>query len=214
MRMPLHHVRKLTDRALVIEVYWREKKKELIGMTITTNDGRESGHEERVHDIKSAFDILNYNQNLIQLADSKAGNLIIINSIFLASITSFVLDPKAGGSFMKGLEGVLVFCFFAATVAAVFNCLMIIMTRSDYTEKVHHPDLVFFGDIVKRTTAENYVFEFMKAKPREFLADILKRCYATAGIASRKYSHTKTAQQLTVLSSAMWLITVLMLFLR
>jgi len=38
-----------------------------------------------VKEIEVAFSILNYNQNLIQFADSKANALLLINSIFLAA---------------------------------------------------------------------------------------------------------------------------------
>ena len=38
--------------------------------------------------IDSAFEILNYNQQLVQFADSKAGNLIVINSLFI-----FLVEP-------------------------------------------------------------------------------------------------------------------------
>ncbi len=183
-------------------------------MSTYPQDSREAGLEEKKYDLESAFDILHYNQNLVQLADSKAGNLIVVNSIFLASITSFALDPRKTTGLLAGIEGIFVLLFFAASVAAIFVCLRIIMTRADFTEKIHQPDLIFFADIAKRTTPENYVFDFLKAKPRDFLTDLLKRNYTTASIATRKFIYTKTAQQLTVTSSALWLLNILVLFMR
>jgi hypothetical protein len=175
---------------------------------------RETTGEERPCDLKSAFNILHYNQNLVQLADSKAGNLIVINSIFLASITSFVMETKPASRIFSGFEGTFVIFFFAATVAAILYCLRIIMTKGTYYEGARHLDLIFFGDIAQKTTPENYIFDFIKIKPKEFLADILRRTYTTAQIADRKFSYTKTAQTLTVLSSILWLINILCLFMR
>jgi len=190
------------------------KEKELMNMGTYPQDRGETGPEEKNYSTESAFDILNYNQNLIQLADSKAGNLIVINSIFLASITSFAMDSMKGARLLPGLDCIFMLLFFGATVAAIFICLRIIMTKGDFTEKVHQKDLIFFADIAARTTPENYIFDFLKAKPKDFLTDLLRRNYTTASIASRKYSYTKTAQQLTVISSSLWLLTIMVLFLR
>ncbi|MGV8123475.1 MAG: hypothetical protein AB2L14_27290 [Candidatus Xenobiia bacterium LiM19] len=159
-------------------------------------------------DAKMAMDILHYNQNLIQLADSKANNLIVINSIFLASVTSLIMAPGAVGQAFPGLKGVLHLAFFFAAVSAIFFCLRIIMTKGDFSEKMRHKDLIFFGDIVHRNLPENYIFEYYRIKPKEFLDDILGRIFATASIADRKFNFTKTAQNITVLSSVLWVMTL------
>jgi len=164
-------------------------------------------------DAKMAMEILHYNQNLIQLADSKANNLIVINSIFLASVTSLIMDPKAAGQAFMGLHGLLHLAFFFASVSAIFFCLRIIMTKSDFSEKIRHNDLIFFGDIIKRNIPDNYVFDYYRIKPKEFLDDILNRIFATASIADRKFGFTKTAQSLTMFSSVLWVLTLFLFLL-
>jgi len=164
-------------------------------------------------DSRMAMDILHYNQNLIQLADSKANNLIVINSIFLASVTSLIMAPGSAGQAFTGLKMLLHFAFFFASVSAIFFCLRIIMTKGDFSEKIRHKDLIFFGDIVHRNLPENYLFEYYRIKPKEFLDDILGRVFATAKIADRKFGFTKTAQHITVLSSILWVLTLFLFLL-
>ncbi len=164
-------------------------------------------------DAKLAMEILHYNQNLIQLADSKANNLIVINSIFLASVTSLIMDPNAAGQAFYGLKGLLHLAFFFASVGAIFFCLRIIMTKGDFSEKIRHKDLIFFGDIIHRNIPENYLFGYYKIKPKEFLDDILRRIFATASIADRKFNFAKIAQHITVFSSILWVLTLFLFLL-
>lgn len=170
-----------------------------------------AGEESEVYDHRTAMEILHYNQNLVQLADSKAGNLIIINSIFLASITSFMIE-----SAHKTLSYPQLFQigFFASSVIAIYFCLHSIMTKGDFSEKVRHLDLVFFGDIMHNKTPESYIFEFVKTKPKALLSDILRRIYATSVIADRKFNRIKLAQNFTLIASLLWVLNLLLIFVR
>lgn len=163
-------------------------------------------------DHKTAIEILHYNQNLVQLADSKAGNLIIINSIFMASVTSFVVLAKSGNVF-DGLGQFMQFGFLVSSVVAIFLCLQLIMTKGNFTEKIRYLDLVFFGDIMHRKNSDGYIFEFTKAKPKHILHDILRRIYQTSLIADRKFAYCRLAQNWTMGSSILWLCNILLIFL-
>ncbi|MDQ7821919.1 MAG: DUF5706 domain-containing protein [Candidatus Eremiobacteraeota bacterium] len=165
-------------------------------------------------DLKSAFDVLHYNQNLVQFADNKANNLIVINSIFLASATSFLMGERGAAKAFSGFEGIFQLGFFVASIAAIFYCLMVIMTKGDYSEKAGRTDLVFFGDILARKTADNYVHDFTRIKPLDMQRDILRRNFSTAQIAERKFSLIKSAQSLTLASSVLWVITIAMVFMK
>jgi hypothetical protein len=182
-------------------------------MTINPADTRDLGSPPDNTDLKAAFDILHYNQNLIQLADSKANNLIVINSIFLASITSFIMGAKESGSILRGV-GIFHLGFLAVCIMAIYFCLRIIMTKGLPSEQIRHKDLIFFGDIVQRNSPDNYIFEYSKIKTKDFLHDILRRNYASAHIAHSKYHFTRIAQNLTFISAAMWLLSILFVFLR
>jgi hypothetical protein len=182
-------------------------------MTINPTETRELGSQGENSDLKAAFDILHYLQNLIQLADSKANNLIVINSIFLASVTSFIMGAKETGTTHGGM-GIFHLSFLVVCVMAIYFCLRIIMTKAYPTDQIRHKDLIFFGDIVQRNSPENYIFEFSKIKSKDFLQDVLRRNYVSAHIAHSKYHFTKIAQNCTVISATMWLLSILVMFLH
>jgi hypothetical protein len=168
----------------------------------------------KIEDVGSVMQILHYNQNLVQLADSKAGNFIVINSIFMASITSFMMAGHGGGGYMEQLGQMCQFSFFIASVAAIFLCLRLIMTKGDFSEKIRYMDLIFFGDITHRKNSDAFIYEFTRAKPKHILKDILRRIYATSIIADRKFALCRMAQNSTLVSSVLWLATILVLFLK
>lgn len=163
-------------------------------------NGGQAGMFPEAIDQHTTIEVLHYNQNLVQLADSNAGNLIIINSIFMASVTSFAVHAK-GGSMLNGLEQLLQFGFLVSSVVAIFLCLQLIMTKGNFTEKIRYLDLVFFGDIMHRKNSDGYIFEFTKAKPKHILHNILRRIYQTSLIADRKFAYCRLAQNWTLASS-------------
>lgn len=142
---------------------------------------------------KSAFEILHYNQNLIQFADGKANTLIVINSIALASATA-----------SSGLMG-LKMAFLLASVLSILLCLAVVVSRADADDEARRRDHIFFGDIMARSNGEQYAYEYVRTEPRIFLDDLLKRNYRLASIADRKYRFYGAAQQVTVVACVLWL---------
>lgn len=156
----------------------------------------EANHQETVG-LHEAYQVLNYNQQLIQFADSKAGNLIVINSLFIAAVQATGL--KAAGSLAHTLQAgyVLLACI------AVLYCLSVITSRGDNATNPRK-DLAFFGDILARRSATSYVSEFRSTSPQLHLEDILRRTYVLAGIAQRKFASFGAAQNLTVYAATLW----------
>lgn len=147
-----------------------------------------------------AFRALAYNQDLIQFADSKAGTLILINSLFVATAQTLT-DGHPVVLFLRG-------AYVLAASAAVVCCLFVVMSRASGPHPLRRPppDLVFFGDICQRRTAGHYAVDFKSRDAERFVDDLLRRTYALAQIAQRKFRGYAVAQVATVVSGAAWLV--------
>lgn len=142
----------------------------------------------------AAFEVLHYNQSLVQFADSKAGNLIVINSLFIAA-------AQAGGAsflLLKLLQASLVLC----AGVALLLCLAVIMSQGGLP-RLPGRDGIFFGDITHRKM-DAYVRDF-QATP-DHAGDALRRTYVVALIARRKFACYGWAQWLTAGAAVLWLI--------
>lgn len=145
----------------------------------------------------SAFEVLNYNQQLVQFADSKAGNLIVINSLFIAAAQS---SHPSHALLLKLFQLPLVFC----AGGALLLCLLVIMNLSGLP-KIPRKDCIFFGDIAQRRNMNQFVSDFNSAGEQQHREDSLRRTYVLALIASRKFSLYSWAQALTVGAALLWL---------
>lgn len=147
--------------------------------------------------LETAFEVLNYNQQLIQFADAKAGNLIVINSLFIAAAQAGGLG---GPLLLRLLQGSLILI----AGFSVLICLAVIMSQASLP-RMPRKDFIFFGDIAQRRSMEQYVRDFVGTNPNDHQADALRRTYVLALIARRKFSSYRWAQALTVVAAALWL---------
>lgn len=147
--------------------------------------------------VDSAFEILNYNQQLIQFADSKAGNLIVINSLFIAASQAGSNSPALA---LKLLQLLLVF----TAGGALLLCLCVIMSQANLPT-MPRKDCIFFGDIAQRKNMNQFVRDFTACSGQIHLEDSLRRTYVLALIASRKFSIYAWAQLLTAGAAFLWL---------
>lgn len=148
---------------------------------------------------REAYEVLNYNQQLVQFADSKAGTLIVINSLFVAA-TGASGDASLPAA-METLRALTVL----ASAAAVVLCLMVVMTRPSPSAHAR-ADLVYFGDILKRPNAGHFAAEFLHTAEGVHVDDLLHRTYVVAGIAQRKFQAYGSAQVATAVSGVLWLL--------
>ncbi len=146
---------------------------------------------------REASEVLNYNQQLVQFADSKAGTLILINSLFVAAM-------GAGSPSGANLEVLRVLTVLASALAVVL-CLVVVMSRQEDPPQAR-ADLVFFADILKRPNAGHYASEFVRTPADVHVDDLLHRTYVLARIAQRKFQAYGWAQRATALSGSMWLL--------
>lgn len=163
---------------------------------VTALAGRESSPRELS---REAYEVLDYNQQLVQFADSKAGTLIVINSLFVAAMGA---TQAQAGSEMQILRGLTV----VAAAVAVVLCLTVVMTRPEEPPNVKRHDLIFFDDILTRPSAAHYAAEFQRTPESVHLDDLLRRTYVLAGIAKRKFGAYSTAQTMTAVSGVLWLL--------
>lgn len=147
---------------------------------------------------REAFEILSYNQGLVQFADSKAANLILINSLFIASGQAV----EAPEGWMQGLRAL----FVALSAVAVLCCMAVGTARSDPTTPGSRKDLVFFEDILSRPHASHYASEFFCTPPAVHTEDLVRRIYLVAGFARAKFRLFGVAQALTGWAGALWLL--------
>lgn len=156
---------------------------------------------------REAYEALTYNQQLVQFADSKAGTLIVINSLFVAAMGA---STPTQGSELEILRGLTV----VAAAVAVVLCLTVVMTRAEDPTPGKHSDLIFFDDILKRPNAAQYAAEFLRTPEHVYTDDLLKRTYVVAAIAKRKFAAYSSAQTLTAVSGVLWLLGHLITVLR
>jgi len=162
-----------------------------------------------VKEIEVAFSILNYNQNLIQFADSKANALLLINSIFLAAITPFL------GTLQKLSRlgfGIFV-AFIIACVLSILLAMSVITTkRVPQDDDPRTLSLVYYQDILETNTPEGYINEFVTQDAKSFRESLLRNVFVVSSIAQQKFSIYSSAQGLTFLSCLLWIACMLTSF--
>ncbi len=144
---------------------------------------------------EEAFHVLNFNQGLVEFADNKAGTLIVINSLFIAAA-----QAVAGKTMIVAAAGAV---SVVTAALAIFFCFSVISTRFVGPKGTRH-DLIFFSDVVKRASAEQYASDFFAIQGATQVEDVLRRCYVTATIAKRKFTAFSTAQMMTGVSGVAW----------
>ncbi|MGI5844931.1 MAG: hypothetical protein ACOX9B_12240 [Candidatus Xenobium sp.] len=149
---------------------------------------RPSGSDGRPQErnlAREASEVLNYNQQLVQFVEcrarwriqAKAGTLILINSLFVASMG--VGSVSASGPLVEMARGLTVL----ASAAAL--CL-VVMSRQEAPAQAR-ADLLFFSDIFQRPNPSHYASEFVRTLLEVQVDDMLHRTCVVARIAQRKF---------------------------
>lgn len=155
--------------------------------------------------IDNAFEVLAYNQELVQFADGKANTLILINSIALAS--TFGLTTPIPPEYRTVLV-LLKFAFLITSFLAVGLSMAVVLSRIEPEAGGRRQDLVFFADMLSRSSYASYRTAFLRTSAATMLDDLLARSYRVASIASRKYWWYGEAQGVTVVACALWLVYI------
>jgi hypothetical protein len=175
-------------------------------------------------DEKPGFDellgVLQHNQGLVEFADSKAGSLILLNSLLIAAVSAL---PNSGQLGLFKMASVLV------ASAAVFLCFQVISSRAGGSDSAAEDgplfpkksassgwdayDFVFFGAVARHKTGEDYVRSFERSTPDSRRRAMLFRTHVLAGIAQRKFSQYALAQKITTLAMGVWVLVNVLPFL-
>lgn len=167
-------------------------------------DKRNQVEVEIPEQIDIAFHILNYNQGLIQFADSKANALLLINSIFIAALTPFI--ERLGHN---TIASAIALAFFIFSVISILMALGVIMTRTGGIVENRSKTLAFYGHIIENNSPDGYIHEFSTCEAKKFKDSILGNIYTVSKIANAKFSIYNQGQTMTLLSSLLWIVTIL-----
>lgn len=143
--------------------------------------------------LRLAVDILQYNQEFVTFTDNKANSLLLVNSIFLATLAA------------GGLNGLLTLAAVAAAGLSVLLSLAVVWARGTPPGARERGQLIFFGHIRRRRSASAYADDFQNAGPAELVDHTVRQVYDLAGVVERKFAAYRWAQLCTLLSAALWI---------
>lgn len=180
-------------------------EQELLQTPHYTNHSSESQHRKGPS-FSELLGILNYNQGLVEFADSKAGSLILLNSLLIAAVGALPSNGNLG--YFKLASVVL-------CSAAVYVCFQVISSKdSNRDSKFSQPkksaenweknDFLFFGCIQKHKSGDEFCRAFGESDDDSRRRSILQRTYIISKIAGRKFAQYKTAQQMTSVALVVW----------
>ena len=126
-------------------------------------------------------------QSLIRFADTKINVLSFVNGI----ATSFVITNFQQLYSISIFSKFIIVIFFLTFILFVYYLLNTILPRSDKSTSSVGSQIVFFGHIAGRKTAEDFIRDFNNTDSEAFLDDLLQQMYASAKIASIKFNNYK-----------------------
>jgi len=126
-------------------------------------------------------------QSLIRFADTKINVLSFVNGI----ATSFVITNFQQLYSISIFSKFIIVIFFLTFILFVYYLLNTILPRSDKSIGSVGSQIVFFGHIAGRKTAEDFIRDFNNTDSEAFLDDLLQQMYASAKIASIKFNNYK-----------------------
>ena len=158
--------------------------------------------------------MVSYNQGLVEFADSKAGSLILLNSLLIAAIGAL---PATGNL------GVFKLLSVALCSTAVYFCFQVIISkesapsnhnvrRKKSSEEWEKDDYLFFGCISRFKSGADFCRAFERSSKEGRIRALLHRTFVISEIAERKFGQYKTAQYITSIALAVWVLVNLVPF--
>jgi hypothetical protein len=153
------------------------------------------------HRLHVGLGMVGFNQGLVQFADSKANGLVVVNSIFLASMVPALEGVRhAGPEWLRMMGG----AFFACCVLALLASLMVMISRGAPAGEARGKSLLFHKHIIELGKAQSYVDEVREADGEKLLDSLLVSNFDLATIASAKFRAYKIAERLTLGAAVLW----------
>src|SRR4051794_21071778 len=116
-------------------------------------------NKERIdlaHRIELSLGMLTFNQGLVQFADSKANGLVVVNSIFLASLTPALDHMKTAPLGLKVAAGASAL----VSILALLASLHVMLSRAQDSHEARPKSLIYHKHILGFSRAQTYVDEF------------------------------------------------------
>lgn len=171
------------------------------------SDKKNKERLDLAHRLHVGLGMVGFNQGLVQFADSKANGLVIVNSIFLASMVPALEGMKrtASPEWLKLLAG----AFFACSVLALLASLLVTLSRGAPADEPRAKSLLFHKHIIEFTKAQSYVDEVREADGERILDSLLVSNFDLATIASAKFKAYKIAERLTLGAALLWVVSMI-----
>jgi len=149
-------------------------------------------NKNRVDLIRHIYD---WNQNLIQMADTKVGILLAINAIIISISTTLNLRNDVFPNIVMSL----------AIILSVLSSFMLILTIFPRTSSNIDTTVIFYEGILKHSR-EDYISKMMKMSEDELFTDYVNNIYTLASIQKKKYYNLRIG--ILLLFAAIFLIAL------
>lgn len=138
---------------------------------------KKKNHENYNFDqIRHIFD---WNQNLIQMADTKVSVLLAVNAIIISLSSAWNIDEY--GDYSR-------ICVILAIILSVFSSLMLLLTMFPRLPKNVQNTVIFYKGILDYSQNE-YVLKMTKITDEELYKDYSNSIYYLALIQKKKFNH-------------------------
>lgn len=152
--------------------------------------------------LDQAWRVLNFNQELIRAADQKV-YLLVCMSALMGTVLANNLHRVAAFSLA---QNILLIVFIGAGAAFFAFTLVTLFARAGRARTGHSANLIYFGDIATRVTAQEYADDFRVADLQTVLDDLNRQTHSVASIATRKYQTYRYAWAALLLQVATFLV--------
>lgn len=133
--------------------------------------------------LDQAWRILNLNQDLIRSADQKIYLLIVMSILLVSYVAANIEKISRIGPLQYGLLAV----FILASGAFYFFALSTLFPRKNQVAAQENVGLIFFGDVARRLTVENYIEDIGNVPLARLFDDLARQIYLVSQVATNKY---------------------------
>ncbi len=133
--------------------------------------------------LDQAWRILNLNQDLIRSADQKIYLLIVMSILLVSYVAANIEKISRIGPLQYGLLAV----FILACGAFYFFALSTLFPRKNQVAAQENVGLIFFGDVARRLTVEDYIEDIGNIPLARLFDDLARQIYLVSQVATNKY---------------------------
>ena len=152
--------------------------------------------------LDQAWRVLNLNQDLIRSADQKIYLLIVMSTLLVSYVATNIDKISRIGPLQFGLLAV----FILATGTFYFFALSTLFPRKNDFAADANVGLIFFGDIARRITPDDYVEELSSITLARLFDDLARQIFLVSNVATNKYKAYSRAWQAILVEVSLFII--------